>query len=347
MSDILVLGAGIAGMSAALDLANAGLGVYLLDKEKEIGGKAAHYACKAGSNCRKCSACLVPYIKYQLERHPNVRILPFSLCTDLQGEPGHFRASVRLLNEKRQDLGAETTLEVRALVVATGFDLYDPTPKEEFGYGRHRNVITALELEQALWGFPALSAAFGENLRRIGFIQCVGSRDAQNGYPYCSRICCGYSARQALKLESDLPGADITLFYQDRQTFGKGPGFFRRELGSHTHIRPVRGLPAKIFRYPRDELTVRYTDIEQGQVREEGFDLVVLCPAVIPARSGPDTFPALGLERDQNGFYLERDVGVSSRKGIFLAGTCQGPKDIPQSIAHAKAAVGRILRYLA
>lgn len=343
---VLVLGAGIAGMSATLDLADAGLEVYLLEKEREIGGKAVHYACKAGERCQKCSACLVPQVKDKIEHHPNVRILPYSVLTDLQGSPGHFRASVRLLNETRLDLGAEITVDIQALIVATGFGLYDPTAKGELGYGWHRNVITAQELELAVRTFSDLSVAFDEVLKKIGFILCVGSRDAGSGHNYCSQICCSYAVKLAQKLRYLLPQAEIVLFYQDKQTFGKGPGFFWHELQGNPRTRLIRGLPAKIFRYPRNVLTVRYPDTERGLVQEEVFNLVVLCPAVTPAVDGLERVKPLQLERDQAGFYLEEDIGVSSREGIFLAGACQGPKDIPQSIAHAKAAVGKLLRYL-
>lgn len=343
---VLILGGGIAGMSAALDCGNAGLEVYLLEKEKEIGGRAAHYACKAGDRCQKCSACLVPQFKHKVEHHPNVSILPYSVFTDLQGVPGSFRASVRLLNETRLDLGAETTLDVQAVIVATGFSLYDPVARGELGYGVYRNVVTAQELELALRTFSDLSAAFGEVLDKIGFVQCVGSRDVGSGHNYCSQICCSYAVKLAQKLHYLLPQTEIALFYQDRQTFGKGPGVFWHELSASTHIRSIRGLPAMIFRHPQSHLMVRYTDTTCGTVHEEGFNLVVLCPAVIPGPDDTEAVRRLQLELDQDGFYLEKDIGVSSREGIFLAGACQGPKDIPQSIAHAKAAVGKLLFYL-
>lgn len=337
---VLVLGAGVAGMSATLDLANAGCEVYLVEKDKEIGGKAYQYICKAAPSCQKCSACQAFHLRYQVEHHANVRLLPFSMVTGLSGKPGHFRATVRLLNETRLDLGAETTLEVQALLIATGFNPYQPVNKGEYGYGLYENVMTAYELELLLGQLP-LDTARKPN--RIAFLQCFGSRNVGTARSYCSRVCCGYTGRLAKKLRYFFPDAQIRVFYQDRQSVGKAPGMFwegMRQAG----VEYVRGLPAKVLGYPKGKITVRYPDTFRGTVHEEEFDWLILASAMIPPQDGLAEISGLKVERNETGFYAQTEPGAQT--GIFVAGACAGPKDIPESIAHAKAASGRILRYL-
>lgn len=337
---VLVLGAGVAGMSATLDLANAGCEVYLVEKEKEIGGKAYQYTCKATQSCQKCSACLAFHLRNQVEHHPNVRLLPFSMITGLSGKPGHFKASVRLLNETRLDLGAETTIDVQALLVATGFKPYHPVSKGEYGYGLYGNVMTAYELEHFLRQLPAELA---EKPESIGFLQCFGSRNVGTDRSYCSRVCCVYTARLVKKLHYLFPSARIKVFYQEKQAVTKAPAVFWKEMDS-AGIDYVRGLPAKVLGYPKGRVTVRYPNTLQGTVHEEEFDWLILASAIIPPQDGLEEI-GIRLKRNRHGFFAETELGVS-QTGIFLAGACQGPKDIPETIAHAKAASGKVLYYL-
>lgn len=337
---VLVLGAGVAGMSATLDLANAGCEVYLIEKEKEIGGKAYQYSCKRTETCQKCSACLAYQIRNQVEHHPNVRLLPFSMLTGVSGKPGDFKASVRLLNDTRLDLGAETTLEVQALLIATGFEVYRPKYQGEFGYGLYTNVMTAYELEFFLRQFLAERVPKPE---RIGFVQCFGSRDQASGQSYCSRVCCANTVHLALKLHFLFPDAHIRVFYQDRQSFGKVR--FWNHMQEVANIEYVRGLPAKVLGYPKGKVTVCYPNTFQGTVHEDEFDWLVLATGMLPPEDRLEEIVGLQLERNRDGFYAQTEMGTN-QAGVFVAGACQGPKDIPQSIAHAKAASGLMLRFL-
>jgi len=342
---VLVIGAGIAGMTTALTLAEAGQEVFLVEKEKEIGGKAFRYACKATGVCQKCSACLVPQAKAKLEDQPNVHVLPYSILTDFQGSPGHFRVTIRLLNEIRSDLGAETTVEVQAAVIATGFDLYDVRRRGEYGYGLYDNVITSYDLELALH-HAASPKILGPKLNKIGFIQCVGSREVKGGNSSCSGVCCGTTAKLAEYLSYSLSGAQIKVFFRDRQAPSGLTPMQYRDVGNGSIIQYIRAIPAKVYRYPHEDLIVSYADTLMGTVCEEHFDLLILCPAITPEPALARELPHLKLELDQHGFYAEHQIGVSSAEGIFLAGTCRGPQDIPQTIAHAKAAAGQVLAYL-
>lgn len=341
---VLILGAGVAGMSATLDLANAGCEVYLVEKEKEIGGKAHQYSCKGTEDCQRCSACLAFHFSNQIQHHPNVRLLPYSMITALSGKPGNFKASVRLLNETRLDLGAETTLEVQAILVATGFKFYHPLNKGEYGYGQYANVMIADELELFLL---QLSGQKRQLPKHIALMQCFGSWSIGTGSErkYCSRVCCAYTARLAEKLHFLFPEASIQVFYQDRQYFGKTPRAFWGKLEAVKAIEYVHGLPAQVLGYPKGRVSARYADTFNGKIYEDEFDWLILVPGMLPPEDGLADIVGLQLERNAEGFYAERGIGVS-QAGIFVAGACQGPKDIPQSIAHAKAAAGQILYYL-
>jgi heterodisulfide reductase subunit A len=246
-------------------------------------------------------------------------------------------------------------LDVDAIVVATGFDLIDPRIKPEFGYGVYPEVMTGIEFER-------LSSASGPTMGKIivngkepkdvVFIKCVGSRDSHTGVPYCSRVCCMYTAKHAHLVRDKLPDARITVFYMDVRAFGKGyEEFYDRVKRERVVYR--RGEPSEIYRGGGDRggrLVVLAEDTTLGKPIEVEADLVVLATAVVPRVDMPEVATRLGLERSADGFFREahpklRPVDTLS-EGIFLAGCCQGPKDIPDTVAQAKAAASSALRVL-
>jgi len=255
--------------------------------------------------------------------------------------------------------GAEfLDLEVGAVVVATGFDLLDPRLKPEFGYGVYPEVMTGIEFER-------LSSASGPTLGKIivngkepkdvVFIKCVGSRDPHTGVPYCSRVCCMYTAKHAHLVRDKLPDARITIFYMDVRAFGKGYEEFYDRV-KHERVMYRRGEPSEIYRDSGDRggrsgrLVVLAEDTTLGQPIEVEADLVVLATAIVPRVDMVEMATRLGLERSADGFFQEahpklRPVETLS-DGIFLAGCCQGPKDIPDTVAQAKAAASSALGVL-
>ncbi len=338
---VLVVGGGTAGMAAALELAERGAAVYLVEKEQEIGGRAAAYCCKATDVCNKCGACLVLQLKDKVAQEPFIEIFTGATLAELKRNGKGFKARL-VRGEKTEELAAE------AVVLATGFDPYNLWCRSEFAYGIEKNVITGLDLERALKEKGSLQAAFGD-VGRIGFIQCVGSRDLSLGRGYCSRVCCMYAAKLAKLIRSELPDAEISIFYMDFQSFGKGFSTFREVLQNTDKINFIRGIPSKVYGFPYERLTVRYVDSLEGKPREEKYDLIVLSLAITPAAGTEQLAAWLGLERDRYGFFapasLEETV-KTNQAGVFLAGVCEGPKDIPQTIAHARAAAGAVCAYL-
>ncbi|MHB9096165.1 MAG: FAD-dependent oxidoreductase, partial [Eubacteriales bacterium] len=224
---------------------------------------------------------------------------------------------------------------------------FEAAQKGEFAYDREQNVITGLDLEQALREKGSLVAAYGK-AKKIGFIQCVGSRDLAVGNNYCSKVCCSYASKLAKLIRSELPDADLTIFYMDFQTFGKGFDEFIRAAKEDDKIQFVRGIPAKIFGFPYDRLTVRYANSMTGEAIEDKFDLMVLSAAITPSEDTQKVASMLNIETDEHGFFkvTTMDPVGTFQPGVFIAGTCQSPKDIPQSTEQAKAAAGAATKFL-
>jgi heterodisulfide reductase subunit A len=239
-------------------------------------------------------------------------------------------------------------VKVGAIIVATGFDLMDPCLKPEFGYGVYPEVMTGLEFER-------LSSASGPTMGKITvndkvpkdvvLIKCVGSRDRHTGVPYCSRICCMYTAKHAHLVRDKIPDARITIFYMDVRAFGKGyEEFYDRVREEGVTYR--RGEPSEVYRR-NGKLVVAAEDTLLGKPVEVEADLVVLATAVMPRSDAAGVAELVKIARSPDGFFQEahenfQPVGTSMN-GIFLAGCCQGPKDIPDAVAQAKAAAASAL----
>lgn len=339
---VLVIGGGAAGMAAALEAAANGLHVYIVEKGAGLGGWACNYCCKATDKCAKCSACLLPQAKLQVEKNPLITVFYNSTVDGLNGQAPNYKIRIK------DSSGAVNEAEAGAIIVAIGFKPFDASRKGEFAYGREKNVITGLELEKAIREKGSLAAAFGR-LNSIGFIQCVGSRDLAEGNNYCSRVCCMYAAKLARLIRSEDQDIEVAIFYMDFQTFGKGFVEFMDSARDDDKIQFIRGIPAKIFGFPYDRLTVRYANSLTGEAIEDKLDLVVLSSAITPAEDTCKLSGILNIETDEHGFFktsLLDSVGTR-QQAVFVAGTCQSPKDIPASIEQAKAAVSSAIRFLA
>ena len=406
---VLVVGSGISGVASALELANAGFDVYLLEKEAVVGGHAASFPCKATDVCSKCSACVVSDKIKQAVLHPKIRLLTNSAIRKLSGEAGNFRVEItqqpRYVDEERCiacslctevcptdpkavypppaegtpfsyildealclhfkgekcDLCRENCptkaiefdrkpqeqeLSVGAIVVATGFDVFDAREKGSLGYGRYPDVITGLDLERILNREGCLRLpSNGKEPRNIAFIQCIGSRD--EGHGYCSHVCCKYAMKLAGLIKYQVPDARITIFYIDLQTAGKGFAQFYEEYKAK--IRFIRGVPVEILRSEFGELDVRFEDISQGRVCRDTFDLVVLSVGISPGKNSWDLARILGINMSDDGFFDVAgplSTNETNVDGILLAGACQGPKDIPDSVAHGIAAASKAMEIL-
>jgi heterodisulfide reductase subunit A len=408
--NVLVVGSGISGVASALELANAGISVYLIEKEAVVGGHSASFCCKATDICSKCSACVVYDKIKEAVTHPRIELLTNSTIRKLSGEPGDFRVEIiqqpryvdgerciacglctevcptdpkaiyppsfaeampfsyildegRCLrfNAERCDLcqkscpteaiefdlkPKEQELSIGAVIAATGFDVFDARLKGSLGYGRYPNVLTGLDLEQvfAREGYLRLPTN-GKEPKNIAFIQCVGSRDT--GHGYCSQVCCKYAMKLAGLIKYQNPDTQVTIFYIDLQTAGKGFAQFYEKYKEG--IRFVRGVPVEIVQTVSGELELKFEDISQGKVCRDTFDLVVLSVGISPRKGTWDLARILGINLSDDGFFDTKDCLSSNETnvdGIFVAGTCQGPRDIPDSIAHGTAAASKAMQVL-
>ena len=244
----------------------------------------------------------------------------------------------------------EIELEVGTIVAAIGYDPFDPSSIYQYGYGRFSNVITAMEIERMInasgpTGGHVIKPSDGIEPKRVAFIHCVGSRDEQIGKPYCSRVCCMYSMKNAQLCIDHEPDTEVTCYYMDIRSFGKGFEEFYKTSQEKYGIEFIRGRPAEIIENDDLTLTVRAEDTLLGKVTEYTYDLVVLSVGLEPPKGSNELRQTLGLSRTSDGFYMEahpklRPVDTLT-DGVYIAGVAQGPKDIPDAVAQGSAAASR------
>jgi heterodisulfide reductase subunit A len=225
----------------------------------------------------------------------------------------------------------------------------------EYGYGSVPDVIDGLAMERfcSASGPTAgkvLRPSDGKVPKSVVFIQCVGSRDPENHKPYCSRVCCMYSAKHARLYKHKVHDGVATLFYMDLRTTGKGYEEFLQQSQEEEGLVYIRGRVSKIYR-EGEQIVVWGTDTLSGQPVEMLADMVVLATAIVPNPEQVALAKALGIEADVNGFFQEAHYKVGSnetgRPGIYVAGCCQGPRDIADTVAHASAAASKVQVFLA
>jgi heterodisulfide reductase subunit A len=240
--------------------------------------------------------------------------------------------------------------EVGAIIVAIGLDVYDPTEMDEYGYTRFENVITSMEFERLICAGGPTAGHFvrpsdSERPKRIGFIQCVGSRNPKIGRPYCSNICCMNTIKDTLLLADHYPDTENFVFYQDIRAFGKSfEDMFQRSKESGT--RYIRGLPGDIEEHPEtNNLTITVENTTSGTLERHELDMVVLSVGVVPPKDRDKLSKLLTLSKTSDGFFLEshpklKPVDAPTR-GVFFAGFCESPKDIKDSVCQAGASASR------
>ncbi len=418
----LVIGGGVAGIQAALDLADGGHQVYLVEEQASIGGIMA--ALDKTFPTMDCSICVLGPKMMDVGRHPLIKLLAYSTVEQVSGYVGNFKVKIkrkaRYVDEElctacgkcadvcpvtspdefqqgfstRKgihipfaqavpsaflidmnsclgnnpiacvkcveacdkhciDLNAKDTyvdLEVGTIIVATGMGVYDPTRLTEYGYGQFENIITTMEFERLICGGGPTDGHFVRPSdrtipKRIGFIQCVGSRTDNRGNPYCSNVCCMNTVKDSLLLLEHHPDTEIFVFYMDMRAFGKGfEDLLRRSRESGVHY--VRGLPGEIIQDPvTKNVTVKVENTTVSRLEEYMLDMVVLSVGLEPRSDLKQLATTLNLSQTSDGFLMEahpklRPVDAPT-PGIFYAGSVEAPKDIKDSVTQAGAAAAR------
>ncbi len=242
------------------------------------------------------------------------------------------------------------TEEVGAIVMATGYDLFHwEETYGEYGYGKYPDVVSSLHFERLVsaggpTGGKIVRPSDGKVPKSVAFIKCVGSRDDTKGKSYCSRACCMYTAKHAYQVKDKLPDSEAYVFYMDVRTAGKNyEEFYQRSLNSGA--RYIRGRVSKI--YPRgDRLVLKSEDTLMGMPMEVEVDMVVLATAMVPSEGAAELAKTIGFSTDKDGFFQEAHPKLQPVEtfsaGVYLAGACQGPKDIPDTVAQASAAAVKV-----
>ncbi|MBN1276596.1 MAG: CoB--CoM heterodisulfide reductase iron-sulfur subunit A family protein [Deltaproteobacteria bacterium] len=385
---VMVIGGGIAGLSAARELSLNGIQVELVEKADFLGGHAIQYACKATDNCQQCGACTVESVLKDVVLDPGIRVHLASEVIKISGSPrfkvqlGRVAVSDNDDTSKICQEGYEKNpvqcaavkgfskhnaiyrtadgrlnpdicqtadkLEVDAIIWATGFVPFDPDQKSTYRYSELANVVSGLDLERAKRASGSvLRPSDGKPPRDIAFIQCVGSRDERLGHLWCSQVCCPYALRSAMALKHRNPDANITVFYMDIQNTGNNfTGFYQQ---CRNDLNFIRTIPIDMYETDDDRIRTRYMSETDGKPVDAEFDLVVLSVGIMPGNDNKALADLLQTRLTPDGFAASTDklhLTATDQKGVFLAGTVQGPKTIADSIAHAGHAAGEVIRYL-
>jgi heterodisulfide reductase subunit A len=241
-------------------------------------------------------------------------------------------------------------LKVNAILVTTGFDLFQAQKKEEYGYGIYENVITSADLEKKFGETGQVTTAQGKIPGRVGFVHCVGSRDEKVGNLYCSRVCCVTAVKQAIEIREMFPESEVFCFYMDLRMFGLDFEALYKEAQEKWGIQFIRGRLSESFENADGSVLVKVEDTLASKPLRMNVDLLVLMSGMVPSEGYIPLKEMLGLSTDENRFFLPSDRQLkgneSGVEGIFLAGTCTAPKSIDETLADAKAAAISIIEYI-
>lgn len=332
MKKTLVIGGGIAGITAAEKIAQNGGEVILIEKENVLGGNFAKltYTFPILGDAKSLLNKEVE-ISQSL---PGIEILKDTTLEKVDGSAGSFIVELNTPSGKRSE-------SVASIINAAGFHYMEPTAYTEYSYGRNPKVVTSLEFEKM-----AAEGRLPKGKARVVFVHCVGSRDKAKGYRYCSKICCSYSAKHAIMMKKANPESKSYVFYIDIRALGKGYEEFIRSAMEEYNVRYIRGRVAKVI--PEGEkLLVRAEDSLIGNPIEVEADLVVLASAMEPPVGSRELAEVLGIDTDEYGFFQEIEANVrpchSSKPGIFLAGSCTQPMEIASAVAMGGLAAAEAL----
>lgn len=422
----LVIGGGISGIQAAIDIAIAGHKVVLVERDPSIGGRMARF--DKTFPTLDCSACILTPKMVTAAQDEHITLHTYSEIIEVSGYVGSFNVKIkkksRYVDDKKctgcgicwskcpvkvssefdMGLGNRTAIYVPfpqavpnvpvidkenciyfktkkcgickkvcsfgavdyemqdeiieekfgAIIVATGFEQFDHSVYGEYGYGKLKDVITGLHFERMVnstgpTGGKISRPSDGKPAKEVVFIQCVGSRDEHKGLPYCSRLCCMYTAKHALLLKDHDPEAQAYVFYIDIRAAGKNYEEFVKRVQQDYGAVYLKGRVSRIFQKD-NKLIVRGADTLSGSQIEIKADLVVLATGLVPHKSAVDLAQMLRIRYDQNRFYTEAHPKLAPvetmTSGIFLTGACQSPKDIPDTVATASAGSAKAIGLL-
>ena len=419
---VLVIGGGIAGMQASLDLADSGFKVYIVDTCPAIGGAMAQLDKTFPTN--DCSMCIMAPKLVETGRHRNIELITNAEIEKVEGDVGDFTVTVRkgsrkvdetkctgcgickqrcpveLPDEYNRGLKLRKAIYVRypqavppvhvidqeacigcgicqemceaeaivydqedtkmelhvgSIILSPGFEEFNLLDRGiEYGYGRFPNVVSTLELERmesatGPYNGLVLRPSDGEIPKKVAFIQCVGSRDRTTGNPYCSSVCCMFAIKEAIIAQEHTPGLRSTIFFMDMRAFGKEFDDYYTRAEEEHGVRFIKNNRISGIEEDPDthNLIIRY--IEEGELKEEEFGMVALSVGMESPKDAKELGERLGIELNDYDFCTTSILSPleTSRRGIYVCGAFNAPKDIPDSVAQASGAAARASHYIA
>lgn len=329
MNHALIIGGGLAGCTSALELADNGIAVTILEKEGRIGGKVRYYGCKATDRCLNCGLCLAGNLWSRVENHEKIRIITGAQLKDIQGEKGNFKAIVR------SKKGLETLSDITSIVAATGFSEFSSVSSGSFEHESADGIISGYNLEKLLAG-RGKAGVLPEAPKSIAFIQCYGSRDIQEKAQYCSKVCCAYSTRAAKVFRYYYPETEITFFFMDLQRVEAG-NYMDTLTGENIEF--IRSRPAKVI--PGKPARIAYEEPGSNGIAEREYDYIFLSEGIHPSQDTDKVAELCMLGLDENEFLKFAKDGDAT--GIYLTGCASGPKRIEEVRSDALATARRML----
>ncbi len=330
--NVLIIGGGPAGMEAATQLKKLGLTPVIVERKDALGGHVAQWD------------RLFP------EFHPAKEVMD-QMLANTQGIEAHTNCEVTdkmcIRDRFHATLSDNTTIDAKAVILATGFDLFPAEKKQEYGYGIYDKVITNAELEHF---FKTGSDPRINNPKKIGFVHCVGSRDIKVCNTYCSKVCCATALKQACEMRQAFPDADVYAFYMDLRMFGHGFEDLYLLSQKDYDIKCIRGRVCEVAENMDGNLVIKVEDTLFGKPLKMTLDLLVLMSGMEKARGVEKLQQMLGIESNQHGFIMKEDdyLGLNTTKheGVFVAGACTAPKTLPDTLAEARGVAVEAFNYI-
>ena len=331
--NVVIIGGGVAGMEAAKQLLLLGYNPILVEQRDHLGGHVAQW-----NRLFPDRSSAQDFIRRLGGEIMEANIFLETKVTSIN----------RLQDGYVVMLSSGVSIPCRALLVATGFKLFDAARKEEYGYGVYDHVVTNADLEA--WFNGASDPRFPQAPEAVGFVHCVGSRDLKAGNAQCSKVCCVTAVKQAIELKEKFPSARVYCFYMDLRLFGKKYEDFYIEAQEKYGIQFIRGRVSEVGEALDGRLQVKAEDTLSGKPLKVRLDLLVLMAGMVCNPDVAELARMARLEVDTDGFLRSADnlAGVigSNRPGVFYAGACTSPKTVPETLAEARSAALAIHHYL-
>lgn len=425
IGSVLVVGSGIGGMQAALDLANCGFMVHMVNDEPSIGGTMSRLDKTFPTG--DCAMCMISPRMVESSRHPNIKMHTLARVSAISGREGNFTATIvekaryvdadrctgcgdcepkcpsKVFNvfnqglDKRkaiyalfpqavpntraidpahclyltknvcrkcekvcaaeainfEDTDKEIDVNIGSVILTPGLKTYQPEIRQELGYGKHENVVTSLQFERLLsasgpCGGEVSRPSDGAHPKRLAWVQCVGSRNSHNANPWCSSVCCMYAAKQSIIAKEHDSEVQSTVYYMELRAFGKDFDKYIEKAKNDAEVVYKRAMISEVVEDPETKNLLIHSVGDDGTLVHEEYDMVILSIGFEPREDAAEFSEIFGIDTDEYGFAQTSKLRPveTSRKGIYVAGTFQGPKDIPETVIQGSGAAAEAMMLL-